>query len=449
MNKRTSVWLIALFLIVFGLAGCGSGRIVETADGTRFLKPSNLGGYDFLRDCKEEDVYICDIREVTASELEVPATFRNRPVIAVIGHCTEANEALVTLKISEGIRYLERIENFRALNKVELPSTLVSLNDAFQSCPALEEITVTGDIELVCGFSFQKCSALERVTFLGNVQTITDFSFRECHSLKDVVFQGHVGAIERYSFNECPALTSIVLSGDTVLEETVFARPRDYSPEFVSDAVLDYCRLYNADALKEQARTVLGQPFDPEKEISAEKAADFSDRFNGPILAMDQCPDCHYSQYSAQVLPEGLALSIIDVSEIEYTYSGTVFSPEKAERVYDGTAPLLYCLCEVIGYSDGPEYTFSGRPASYLWYRISLWEQGSNELIAWYTCKNGSAPGTYTLGKDRISYSLKVGEKNMAFFLNADRTQPTPLTRVIRDFYGLTEKTRRVEIIYR
>jgi len=449
MGKCSKIWLIALLLFVLCLAGCGSGRIVETPDGARFLKPSNLGGYDFLRFCEGDDVYISDIRKVTAPEMEVPAAFRNQPVIAAIGNCTEANEALVTLKISEGVQYLERIDGFHALKNVDLPSTLLSLNDAFQYCPALEEVAIPGDIEQVCGFSFQACNALEQVKFLGNVGVISDFAFHSCPSLKDVVFQGDVGEIKGYAFNECPMLTSIVLPRETVIEETVFARPTNYAPEYVSDAVNDYCRLYDADALREQAYAVLGQAFDPEKRISDGDAAKFSDTINGPILAMEQCPDCHHSEYSPEVLPEELSLKMIDVSEIEFFYSGTFYTPEKAQRVYDGTSPLVFCICEIIGHSDGPEYTFSGRPASYLWYRISLWEPGSDEPIAWYTCSNGSAPSVYTIGQDRISYSLKVGERNMYFFLDADRVQPTPLLRVVHDFYGITGKTKRVEIIYR
>ena len=101
------LWVTAgagLFLLV----SCGS-QIREESGGIRFMKPENLGGYDFLQFCKDQDVYICDIGNADTAELVVPAQYKKKPVVAVISTAFGGNNTLASLKIEEGILYLEKL----------------------------------------------------------------------------------------------------------------------------------------------------------------------------------------------------------------------------------------------------------------------------------------------------------------------------------------------------
>ena len=152
------------------------------------------------------------------------------------------------------------------------------------------------------------------------------------------------------------------------------------------------------------------------------------------------------SEYSVDALPQNAELHMVGVDEIDFFYRGTLYSEEKAEKVSEGRMPLCWCLYEYTGYADGPDYVF-GSGAYYLSYKVSLWEMESGELIAWYDGKTGYAPFSYTIGKDVIRFALTVGEdKTRYFFLNEDGSQPTPLGDVVRDLYGMTERTAQTEI---
>ncbi|MBO4872802.1 MAG: leucine-rich repeat domain-containing protein [Lachnospiraceae bacterium] len=440
--------LLAVLAGLFFLAGCGN-QVQKTEEGLTYWKPENLGGYDFLTKCKDQDVYICDIREVSTAELTVPSEFKGKPVVAVIGSPTGGNSTLTSLKIGEGVLYLERIANLSALKSVTLPSSVTFLKDAFENCPLLEEIVFPGKIGWIGGFSFRKCSALQRVTFREDVGTVTSFAFADCPVLSEVRFEKSVGELQRYVFQGCFRLTAVELPAGTVVEKTVFERPYDYDPAYLPQTVLDYDLAFDAESLRQAALSVLGEALDPQKEISQEEAQSFADRLNGPILVTETCPDCYFYDYAPEALPKEPSLRLIPVSEIEYAFSGTVYTPEKAAGLTAKSQPPTYCLFEYIGYADGPQYNYVLSAGYYLWYRVSLREADTGNLLAWYTVKTGYAPASFTAGKDRINYDLQTGDGTRSYFLNQDGTKPLPFNCVIQDFFGVTERSRQTEIRYR
>ncbi len=441
------LWVTAAAGLFF-LTGCGS-QIQEEDGGIRFLKPGNLGGYDFLQFCKDQDVYICDIREVSAAELTVPSEYRGKAVVAVIGSLTGGNSTLTSLKIGEGVLYLENIAGLSALKSVTLPSSVTFLKDAFQNCPLLEEIVFPGKISRIGGFSFRNCSALRRVTFREDVGTITNFAFADCPVLSEVRFEKGAGELLRYAFQGCYRLTGVELPAGTAIEKTVFERPYDYDPAYLPQTVLDYDLTYDAEAVRQAALSVLGAEPDPQKEIRQEEAKALAGRLNGPILVTEKCPDCHFYEYSPEALPAELSLRLIPVSEIEYAFSGTVYTEEKAAAAAEKKEPLVFCLYEYIGYSEGPEYIVGRNVAYHLWYRVSLWDLAQKELLAWYTVRTGYAPATYKLGEDKISFELPTGDRTEYFFLNEGGKRPVPLNCVIGDIYGVTERSPQVRVQYR
>ena len=219
-GKKTLAIALLVLLSVLLPAGCGTAD--RSGDGVKFHKPSDLSGYDFLRSLGDEDVYICNIGEAAVSALEVPAVYKNKPVAAVIGNAIAGNGTVTALKIAEGVKYLEHIEGFTALQTVELPASVVSLNRAFFNCPALKEITLKGDVETISRGSFNRCTALEKATFLGNVGTIEN-SFSGCTALRTLDFRKSLGALKNLAFYDCPLLTDVRLPEGAEVEESVFS----------------------------------------------------------------------------------------------------------------------------------------------------------------------------------------------------------------------------------
>ena len=440
---RKTRWMLCLLgmLLALLLTGCGGDNVVKTGDGLEYYPVKGMGGFDFLKYWNGEDAWACNIEHFTGTSLTVPATFRNKPVIAVWG----SSGTITDLRIGDGILAVENAA-LRSLETVVIPPSVVCLDEAFKSA-RLTEVTIPGNIDQVSWLSFNNCASLEKVTFLGDVGTVSS-SFWNCPKLKEVVFSGSVGALTEAAFSSCPALKSVVLPAETAVGDNVFRQPEEYDAAYLPEGVAEYCRQYQLSELESAARAAAGTAFDPEKKISPEEAANYADRLNGPVLFTDQCPDCFYTDYAPEVLPDSLEIRAVDVGEIEYFHSGTVYLKEKADNVRNGSAPLVYCLCETAGYSKGPEYTLSVNNY-YLWYRVSLWEAGTNTLVAWYEARNGYAPDSFTIGKDRVFFPIVFSGGSKDFFLEKDGTKPTPFSRVMRDFFPGSAAAGRPEIIRR
>ena len=137
LKTRKSILLKLILVTVFFtgiicLAGCSGNKDGKTPEGLRFLKPENLGGYKFLDNCKDEDVYVCDIGEASEAEIMVPSVYEDKPVVAVImGPASLENDKITSLKIDEGIIYLDTINKLKELRGVEIPSTVTFIYDAF------------------------------------------------------------------------------------------------------------------------------------------------------------------------------------------------------------------------------------------------------------------------------------------------------------------------------
>ncbi len=442
-NIRRSLWLLGLLALLL-LSGCSGGNgVVETNDGLAYYPVKGMGGFDFLEYWNGEDAYACNIEKFTGTSLTVPSTFQNKPVIAVWGD----NTNITDLRIGEGVLAVEK-SALRSLQTAVIPASVVCLNEAFRSAQ-LTEVTFSGNVSRISWLSFSNCGSLEKVTFLGDVGTISS-CFRDCPKLKEVVFNGKVRELSGSAFSSCPALKSVTLPAETVVGDEVFRRPEKYDAAYLPEDTSEYCRRYDIGKLEAAALGSLGSALDPEKEIAPADAVHYKDRFNGPVLYTDQCPDCEYTDYSPEFLPDDLVIRTADVGEIEYFHSGTVYTKEKAESVRNGSSPVICCLCETCGYSKGPDYTLSSNNY-YLWYRISLWDTETNTLVAWYTERNGYAPGSYTIGvggKDPF-FPIVFSGKVRNFFLNEDGSEPDPVRSVLNDFFGGSGQGAGTEIIRR
>ena len=447
--KTVNRLCLTLALLLLLLPGCAKTTGAEREDGLRFLNPGGMRGYRFLEFLGEDDVWengvcVAYLNDVTVSELTVPASYQGRTVVAAVGGSNEITD----LKLEEGIRFLENMD-LRSLKSVEIPSSVTFMSRAFDFCRDLEEVVIPGDVGRIEQYSFWKCESLKSVDFTGRIGTVQD-SFQECPSLCEVVFHDDLEEILGASFAECPALKTIELPADTAVSDDAFMGPFEYDPAYSTEEVLSYAGGFDTEPLLAFARSVLGTEFSPEKKIYRNNAADFADRLNGPFVAADRCPDCHYLEYSVNTLPQNAEVHAIGVNEIDFYYRGTVYTEEKAEAVSEGRAPLCWCLYEYTGYADGPDYTLGSDVTDFLAYRVSLWDMESGDLIAWYNGTAGDAPFSYTVGKDVINFSLSVGDGGTKyFFRNEDGSQPTPLGDVVRDLYGLTARTTQTEIVRR
>ena len=96
---------------------------------------------------------------------------------------------------------------------------------AFYDCDALSEVSIPADVALSYG-SFQSCTALEKLTVADGIDTIPEQCFYDCSSLTDIDLPDSVTTIEIRAFGECDSIRYLYLS-DAVTQIGAYAFEND------------------------------------------------------------------------------------------------------------------------------------------------------------------------------------------------------------------------------
>lgn len=185
------------------------------------------------------------------------------------GYCTQDSvlgphsfadlSKLVTVKLPNSVKYIyDAFTNCSNLKSVVLPESLISMNyyydnymgwypkgkdgtfsnckmlkeivmpscqnlgyRAFNSCNALESITLPKNLKRI-GIEAFAYSSLKSVIIPDSVESIGSDAFRFCDSLKSVEFPPSLKSIDREAFQYCTDLESISLPGLTYIAENTF-----------------------------------------------------------------------------------------------------------------------------------------------------------------------------------------------------------------------------------
>lgn len=398
MKKTKIITMIIIALSISFITACQSESKKYAAMGLTFIQfKDDTKHFQSIRDTVDKNAYICrvDGTKVQEQTLEIPAKFKNKPVLAVKSN--GSNDSVTSITFSEGIQYIENgFRNFDKLTTITFPSTLTNISYSFGSCDSLTEIAFNETIRRIYS-SFDDCSNLSKVIL--SPQTSYDSSFSE--------------------------ETKVLVGSKEII---------DYSEQY-----------FDREALIKQAWTHIGQAYDESKKVininrmnyrSGLEA--FKGDVNGPIVTMDRCPDCNLqsTSYNKKALPKSLTLSTIDVYTFENDYPETLYTESKIQEITN-KEPIIYCFVEMMGYKTGPKYFIGGtNVGSYLNYRLSIWNHTTDELIAWTTYSTGYAPSRYSTG-DQITFPVDFGENSFKrFFLEEDGNQPDPLYMVGKYVFG-------------
>ncbi|MBQ1679415.1 MAG: leucine-rich repeat domain-containing protein, partial [Oscillospiraceae bacterium] len=98
----------------------------------------------------------------------------------------------------------------RQITGLQLPEGLSSIGDvAFQSCLALDSVTIPGTVRRIGQFAFSGCGALQSIVIPEGVTTIGARAFDFCESLTEVELSATVSSVEELAFRECYNLETI------------------------------------------------------------------------------------------------------------------------------------------------------------------------------------------------------------------------------------------------
>ena len=206
--KRILAMLILLTLMLFAFCSCGSPDIFKKApDYLTFEKSEN--GYK---------VFVNNAQDLT--EIEIPATYRGKPVIAIeesaLWGCSKltaltipfVGETIDTSSPNTHFGYLFGAKNTEE-NKKFVPITLRS-------------VTVSGGS--ICSNAFEGCNGITSVTIKSDVKSIGKDAFKDCNSLATVYIEKPEPYLEKeeitsflnYVFDGYKEITSLIVADSII-----------------------------------------------------------------------------------------------------------------------------------------------------------------------------------------------------------------------------------------
>lgn len=219
---------------------------------------------------KEDDEYI-SIAGYKGSEINlvIPAEIDGYKVEGIVSSAFFRNNSIESIKISEGIYYIERsaFASMERLNNLEIADSVVFVGDdickftpyyynednwidgclycgkylldtdcdkiddtlkiregttviADSACgyiPDLKYCIVPYSVHIIGEYAFSNCRDLQRITLPGNLLYIGRYAFDSCYSLLSVDIPKYIGYIGQCAFSDCTSLKSITTSSESVI----------------------------------------------------------------------------------------------------------------------------------------------------------------------------------------------------------------------------------------
>lgn len=106
--------------------------------------------------------------------------------------------------------------NTNVIGVVTIPSTIdgktvISLEETFQDCAGLQEITIPNTITEIGSSAFCRCTGLKAVIIPDSVTYIGYYAFKDCSGLTSVTLSENLASIGESAFQNCSGLKSLAI----------------------------------------------------------------------------------------------------------------------------------------------------------------------------------------------------------------------------------------------
>lgn len=164
----------------------------------------------------EGEYTVSGIGTCTDTEILIPTTYNDLPVVSVEASAFLNNTAITSVVLPDGITSIgeNAFNGCESLTSVTFGknSQLSSIGPgAFNYCYSLESITIPESVTNIGSDAFYYCCGLRSVTFGENSQltSIGDYAFLGCYSIESITIPASVTSIGERAFVECYRLVEV------------------------------------------------------------------------------------------------------------------------------------------------------------------------------------------------------------------------------------------------
>ena len=193
--------IVVIVLVLRG--GCGG----DTSNGSlEFVKNESDGNYSVIR-----------VKSADVTEVEIPATYRNKPVTRIGDDVFKGCTSLTKVTIPDSVKSIgdSAFAGCSALSSVTFGNGVQGIGRyAFLNCISLTSITLPDSVFAISHGAFLGCSELISVSLGNGVELVYDNAFQDCSKLTSIAIPDSVSLIGEGVFSKCDKLTSVYYTGD-------------------------------------------------------------------------------------------------------------------------------------------------------------------------------------------------------------------------------------------
>ena len=132
---------------------------------------------------------------------------------------------LSEITIPEGVHYIGdgMFSDCTGLTKITIPDSVNTIGDMFRGCIGLTSVELPNSVSSIGGGVFEGCTGLTSIEIPNSVSSIGDWAFSGCTGLTSVEIPDSVTSIAGSAFKGCTGLTSIEIPNSvTSIDDSAF-----------------------------------------------------------------------------------------------------------------------------------------------------------------------------------------------------------------------------------
>ncbi len=185
----------------------GKTEVYEDFYYSEIVKDGQITGYS-----------VRGIGNLSSVKLEIPSSYRGRPVTEIGEGAFLGNRYITEVKIPDSVTKIRRyaFENCESLKILDLGNGIENIGDvAFGYCTSLEAVTIPSSVRFIGSDAFSGCSALTDVNFEEGVKRMGRSVFTGCNALEEITFPESLTEIGfYYELTDGGYTTSTLTDGD-------------------------------------------------------------------------------------------------------------------------------------------------------------------------------------------------------------------------------------------